>query len=213
MAPAFGELPETEFTMKTEIFIVNGKPVKKTEVPMRVNLETAEVNGQNIVFRKIGGRVRPCLLVWVEEEFAKNYMQMEWADCKADERDERCLKPDGKGGFIRCPDCNKCIECEKYFSYEFDTMNSTSLDNLGVEIPDRTPDFTDSLADKEIMDQVIAGVRMISELAGDILESIRNGNERVSHIAKDIGRANSTVDDNYDKAMAIGREVFMKLMK
>ena len=58
---------------------------------------------------------------------------MEWADVNAEERSERCLIEDGHGGYIMCPECNRCIKCQKVGSFNFDTNRPASLDALYAE--------------------------------------------------------------------------------
>ena len=82
---------------------VNEKGQVLRPVPLRVNAETIEDNKileKKIVYVKIGGRKYPCIIEWVTEEEYRTYMRIEWAEVKAMERADRCLIPDGKGGFI-----------------------------------------------------------------------------------------------------------------
>ena len=85
------------------------------KVPLRVNPETIEENEQVGKVRsvRIGSKHYPCIFVEVSEHDAHQYMQLEWADVKAEERSERCLIEDGHGGYIMCPECNRCAKCEK----------------------------------------------------------------------------------------------------
>ena len=55
---------------------------------------------------RIGSKHYPCIFVEVSEHDAHQYMQLEWADVKAEERSERCLIEDGHGGYIMCPERN-----------------------------------------------------------------------------------------------------------
>lgn len=108
---------------------------KLVKLPLRVNPETIEANGQVGKVRsvRIGSKHYPCIFVEVSEHDAHQYMQLEWADVKAEERSERCLIEDGHGGYIMCPESNKCINCPKVGSFNFDTNRPTSLDALYTE--------------------------------------------------------------------------------
>ena len=60
---------------------------KLVRVPLRVNPETIEENGQVGKVRsvRIGSKHYPCIFVEVSEHDAHQYMQLEWADVKAEE--------------------------------------------------------------------------------------------------------------------------------
>ena len=108
---------------------------KLVTIPLRVNPETIEENGQvgQIRYVKIGAKRYPCIMAKVPKEFAHQYMQIEWAEVKAEERSERCLVEDGHGGYIMCPESNKCAYCEKYGHFDFDNFRPTSLDAMYAE--------------------------------------------------------------------------------
>ena len=84
-------------------------------VPLRVSPETMEankaINEKPIVNVLIGCKKYPCYIEMVTEEEYRTYMRIEWAEIKAQERENRCNIPDGSGGFIKCPECNKCRYC------------------------------------------------------------------------------------------------------
>ena len=64
---------------------------------------------------------------------------MEWADVKAEERENRCLIwKQEVAGFIRCPECNRCCNCGKVRSFDFRTNLPVSMD---AKVDEDAPDY------------------------------------------------------------------------
>lgn len=100
------------------------------DVYMPISAEDARTMGyksSDLVPRRIGIKTVPCLKLQGTPEFAKNYETMLDTEARAELREKRCLVPDGKGGFIRCPECNSCWNCEKQLKDNFTTNKPLSL--------------------------------------------------------------------------------------
>ena len=131
---------------------VNAEGVRERLVPLRVNEETIEENGfkhSELSLVKIGYRRYPCRLEWVPEEWYETYMKMEWADVKDEEREGRCLLPNGKGGYVRCAERNRCYNCKKVGSFDFDSGLPTSVEKLFEDANFDIPDHRDEMDEVE----------------------------------------------------------------
>lgn len=189
----------------------------KVQVPLRINPETVEENGyskKDISYVKIGYKKYPCILTWVSEEEYQAYMRMEWADVKAEERSNRCLIPNGKGGFIMCPECNKCCDCKKMQDFEFDNNHTVSLDALNEEL-DYEPEsaYLDELnveIIKEILENLIEDLDKINPKYGPIFREMYNGNIKPLHIAKALDLPKSSVYDDVPKVRKLAQELYKK---
>lgn len=203
---------------------VNEKGQVLRPVPLRVNAETIEDNKileKKIVYVKIGGRKYPCIIEWVTEEEYRTYMRIEWAEVKAMERADRCLISDGKGGFIMCPECNKCCGCEKVGHWDFDNNHPVHIEALcreedddeGFDIKaDSVNDARDLMAN-EIADQIEAELRKIKPKYAIIFREMFNGNLQANSIAKKNNLSVSTTYEDVPKVMAAAQKIFALLMK
>ena len=203
---------------------VNEKGEVLRRVPLRVNAETIEDNKileKDIVYVRIGGRKYPCIIEWVTEAVYRAYMRMEWADIKAMERADRCLIPDGKGGFIMCPECNKCSCCEKVGQWDFDSNHPVHMEALcreedddeGFDIKaDSVNDARDMMAN-ELADQIEEELRKIKPKYAIIFREMYNGNLQAINIAKNNNLSVSTTYEDIPKVMAAAQKIFALLMK
>lgn len=202
---------------------VNEKGEVLRRVPLRVNAETIEDNKileKDIVYVRIGGRKYPCIIEWVTEAVYRAYMRMEWADIKAMERADRCLIPDGKGGFIMCPECNKCSCCEKVGQWDFDSNHPVHLEALcreedddeGFDIKaDSVNDARDMIAN-ELADQIEEELRKIKPKYAIIFREMYNGNLQAINIAKNNNLSVSTTYEDIPKVMAAAQKIFALLL-
>ena len=189
---------------------------KQVTIPLRVNPETIEENGQagKIRYVKIGYKKHPCILVQVPEEFAHQYMQIEWAEVKAEERSERCLVEDGHGGYIMCPESNKCAYCEKYGHFDFDNFRPTSLDAMYDETEfEPAADHADLFDDTtEVMEMLVQRLTEIKPKYGAIFQELLNGNQRPLRIAEALGLGKSQTYDDVDRVRALAAKLYRKMM-
>lgn len=188
---------------------------KLVTIPLRVNPETIEENGQvgQIRYVKIGAKRYPCIMAKVPEEFAHQYMQIEWAEVKAEERSERCLVEDGRGGYIMCPESNRCSNCEKYGHFDFDTFRPASLDAMYVETEFEPASEPSNLFDdtSEIMDMLVQQLTQIKPKYGAIFQELLNGNQRPLHIAEALGLGKSQTYDDVDRVRALAEKLYLEL--
>lgn len=193
-------------------FNENGEP--EVLLALRVNEETIDVNGQRseVVYVKIGSRRYPCVLEWVPAEGCGGYLRMEQAEVKGADRGLRCLLPDGKGGFIRCPDGKKCSECELAGKFGFGAGHTVSLDGLGENVSGAScmSDFT-VVETQELLEQLIEKLNRKAPKYGKIFLAIYNGIERPSHIARWLNLPQSTTSEDVKKIRKRAPEIYKEL--
>ena len=160
-------------------------------VPLRVNPETIEENGQVGKVRsvRIGAKHYPCIFVEVSEHDAHQYMQLEWADVKAEERSERCLIEDGHGGYIMCPECNRCAQCQKAGQFDFDNNHPASLDAMYAEgeFEPASPKMDRIDETSDVLEMLVEALGKIKPKYAQIFMELYNGNERPLSIARAVG--------------------------
>ena len=188
---------------------------KLVSIPLRVNPETIEENGQagQIRYVKIGAKRYPCIMAKVPEEFAHRYLQQEWAETKAEERSERCLVEDGRSGYIMCPESNKCVCCEKFGHFDFDNFRPASLDAMYAETEyepaaDHAYLFDDAT---EVMEMLVQRLTEIKPKYGAIFQELLNGNQRPLRIAEALGLGKSQTYDDVDRVRALAEKLYLEL--
>lgn len=118
--------------------------------PMPISIEDALAMGykrSDIVYRLIGNRRYSCILVQGTQAQADDYLRAVRAEQKAEDREGRCLISNGKGGYIVCPECNRCCSCPKVGSLDFETNRPLSLEKLmeGDSDEDNTMDVAGNI--------------------------------------------------------------------
>lgn len=108
---------------------------KLVKTPVRINEETLEefkgLHPDITVERtRIGGEWYPCAVHWLPEGAADAFLLEQEREARREQREARCLLPDGTGGFLRCPEQNRCWECERAGRFDFDDLRPVSLDAL-----------------------------------------------------------------------------------
>ena len=186
-------------------------------VKVRVNEETiGEIGNEtaDIRYSKMGAKKVPCKYEWVSKEMYHEIMRAQWAEVKAEERVDRCLLPNGKGGFIMCPECNKCCGCIKVGSMDFDNNHTASLDALMTESeaePFRNHVTLGSdLEDLDFMEWLIEELSKKNKRYGEIFRIMCDGILRPSHIAKITGIPNSTVTKYVPIIQKLAQELYLK---
>lgn len=103
------------------------------DVYMPISRDDAKKMGyksSDIRVRRIGIKNVTCIKTQGTPEFKKWWENTLDTEAIAELREKRCLVSDGKGGFMRCPECNSCEKCEKRLDYEFSTNKPLSLEQL-----------------------------------------------------------------------------------
>ena len=103
------------------------------DVYMPISRDDAKKMGyksSDIRVRRIGIKNVTCIKTQGTPEFKKWWETTLDTEARAELREKRCLVSDGKGVFMRCPECNSCEKCEKRLDYEFSTNKPLSLEQL-----------------------------------------------------------------------------------
>ena len=195
-------------------------------VPLRVNPETIKenrINEKPIVYVRIGRLTYPCIIEMVTEEIYHEYMKIEWADIKAEQRERRCLisDPEKKGGYIMCPECNKCTQCDKVGTWNFDNLHPVHIESLCEEDDDdkafdiKSDVTNDStyLEAEEIADMIAEELHKIKPKYAVIFREMYSGTLKPKQIAVNAGLKVSTTYEDVEKVMAKAQELFSLLVK
>jgi len=92
------------------------KQDKQYQIPMVVTNETIRdfgIKPEDVTWRRIGNRKCRVVMVDATEEEYKAYMEPIWTEIKCEDRDGRCMIKGKNGKLIRCPECNRCEDCER----------------------------------------------------------------------------------------------------
>lgn len=184
---------------------------------LRVGEETIAENGQRseIVYVRIGARRYPCKLIWLPAKQYEICMRVVWADVKAADRELRCLLPNGKGGYIRCPDCNSCYKCDRVGRSDFSTNHPASLDEL-FEDANYEPnasymsDFT-VVETMELLDMLIAELTEKAPEYGRIFLALFNGIEKPREIAEELDLPVKRIYKDVPKVRKLAQEIYQRL--
>ena len=190
--------------MKTQDNHNGNNGTKLVKLPLRVNPETIEENGQVGKVRsvRIGSKHYPCIFVEVSEHDAHQYMQLEWAD-------------DGHGGYIMCPERNKCINCPKVGSFNFDTNRPASLDALYAESEfepaSQQPDQIDETSD--ILAMLVEELGRIKPKYAEIFKELYKGNERPLSIARAVGIGKTQAYTDVPRVRELAEKLYHDMME
>lgn len=167
--------------------------------------------GKEVEYRRIGIKTVSGIVIKGKPEFAKKFATMVDTNARAELRSKRCLVPDGKGGYIRCPGNNSCEYCKKKDDISFSTNIPISLDSTedGSSI-----DVPDEVSVEEIVLQRILLSDLINHLKSmpdkrpyEILSLILEGYS-IQKISNELGLPWSTTKDQYNKIIEIGKDLF-----
>ena len=197
-------------------------------VPILVEPDTDEAFEKDIRLVKIGGMHLPCFYDWIPESYYLTHKRDLESASKREERSQRCLIPNGEGGWIMCPECHRCSECEKWHSFKFDNGHATSIDALqntdsDLEKKSFEPASDSATPEEAFMEKDMAGVweavseTIISRLAdkkpkyGLIFQELLKGVLKPSDIARNAGlKVNRTCED-LPKVQKLAAEILISI--
>lgn len=191
---------------------------RMVKIPLRINPETIEEDGfaGQVRYIKIGFKRWPCVIVQVPESSAKMYLRLEWSDVKCEERSNRCLVPDGRGGFVHCSEKNKCISCEKVRDFGFDSMLPTSLDALIEEADfDLEAPATDESNDDAANEMMSVLIQRLGELCpryADIFREMLDGEDSPFRISKKLNLGKSQTYTDMEQVRKLAQHIYFELL-
>lgn len=168
----------------------------------------------DIVVRRIGIKNKTCIKTQGKPEFAKRYTTMLDSEARAELREKRCLISDGKGGSIRCPECNSCEKCKKRLELEFDTGKPLSLEQLtqaGSE-DDKTFDIAgpseseDDILARIILEDLLSYLGTFEDKRYDVIFQMLYDQCGTKEIADKLGMPWSTAKDAVKKVRQLAQE-------
>lgn len=188
------------------------------DVPMIIETESISYYkklGYKVESYLLGNRRVPCVYVKGTQSFKDDYIRMLDNERKKEDRRNRCLIADGKGGMIMCPECNKCNQCKKRESFDFSRNHDLSYEKLveGDTDEDKTfdvPDPRDEIGDSvflDIIDDLVMVVGSKNKEYGQILEMLLD-QKGTSEVAKELNFPWSTAKDRIKKVQSLAQELF-----
>lgn len=187
------------------------------DVYMPISREDAKAMGyktSDIVVRHIGVKNVTCIKTQGKPEFVEQYNRMLENEQRAEFREKRCLVSDKKGGFIRCPECNRCDKCEKRLEFNFTTNKPVSLEKLtqGDTEEDKTIDIEGRYeSQSDILSQIILEdlIQHLGTFEGkqyDCIFKMLYNQHGTKEIADELGLAWSTAKDAITKVRKLAQE-------
>lgn len=218
----------------------NSTTPRTVKVAVRITPETVDElramyadQEEKITIRmvKIGGWRYPCAIYQLPENEVKGFKRLQQAEAKQEQREARCWLPNGSGGFIRCPEENKCSQCERCKSFNFDSNHPTSYETLqdfygeqeedlylaGEDIPGikdpsiESADPQQEEAYTEIMQVLVDRLTAIRPKYGLVFKELLKGNMQPLNIAKALGLGKSQVYETVPKVQEIAKQLYFEL--
>ena len=180
---------------------------------------------------KIGGWRYPCAIYQLPENEVKGFKRLQQAEAKHEQLEARCWLPNGSGGFIRCPEENKCSQCERCKSFNFDSNHPTSYEALqdfygeqeedlylaGEDVPgmnDQSAETAEPQQEEaytEIMQLLVDRLTAIRPKYGLIFKELLKGNLQPLNIAKALGLGKSQMYETVPKVQELAKKLYFEL--
>lgn len=187
------------------------------DVYMPISRDDAKKMGyksSDICIRRIGIKNVTCIKAQGTSDFKKWWETKLDSEARAELREKRCLVSDGKGGFMRCPECNSCEKCEKRLDYEFSTNKPLSLEQLtqAESDDDKTIDIagpSESEADvltRVMLEDLIEYLGTFEGRRYDTIFQMLYDQCGTQEIADELGVAWSTAKDAVKKVRQLAQE-------
>jgi len=203
---------------ETQEIRVNGAEEEQVLIPMIIDRDSIKEHGMIVGVEKsqirkwrVGNRIVDVVLIPGTKAQYDAVMSSYSVEFKTEDRDKRCEVGNGKGKLIRCPESNKCSQCQYSTSLDKKNFGTLTFSCLSAENEDgEEADFEASTpatygsADIYfgMLNELISRVQEIDPNYGRILQLLSDG---FSHkeIADEIGMGKSTVTDKVTKIKAI----------
>lgn len=182
---------------------------------------------------KIGAWRYPCAIYLLPEDEVKGFKRLQQTEAKQEQREARCWLPDGSGGFIRCPEENKCAQCERCKSFNFDNNHPTSYEALqdfygdqeeelylaGEDMPgmrEPSAEAEEPQQDEaytEIIQILVARLTAIRPKYGLVFRELLKGNMQPLNIAKALGLGKSQIYETVPKVQELAKKLYFELQE
>lgn len=180
---------------------------KKLQIPMIVNDEVIRdfgIKPEDVTWRRIGNRMYRVVMVDATEEVYRAYMGPVWAEIKREDRDGRCMVSGKNGKLIRCPESNRCEDCERFSEVCREENKSASLSFLadkGAE-PAAEGSFEDDIIYETILEDLITMLSEIKPKYGRLFRLLYDGATQ-REMADELGIKQRTVSDDIKKIRSL----------
>lgn len=176
---------------------------KTRQIPMIVTDETIRdfgIDPSTVRWRLVDNRRCRVVMIDVTEDFYKADMASQSAENKRQDREGRCMVEGKNGRPIRCPDSNRCSECERYAEMtraENRPILLSALMDSGIE--PSVDSFEDDVLTEIAKDDFVAKLNAIKPMLGQIF-SLHCDGVTQQQIADELGMKQRTVSDHIQKA-------------
>lgn len=183
------------------------KQDKQYQIPMVVTNETIRdfgIKPEDVTWRRIGNRKCRVVMVDATEEEYKAYMEPIWTEIKCEDRDGQCMIKGKNGKLIRCPECNRCEDCERSSEVCRERNKTASLSFLvdeGAE-PATEGAFEDGIIYETILEDLIAMLNEVKPKYGRIFRLLYDGATQ-QEMADELGIKQRTVSDDIKKIRSL----------
>lgn len=183
------------------------KQDKQSQIPMVVTDEVIRdfgIKPEDVTWRRIGNRRCRVVMVDATEAEYRAYMSPIWAEIKREDRDGRCMVKGKNGRLIRCPESNRCEDCEHFSEVSRERNKPASLSVLmeeGAE-PAAEGSFEDDVIYETILEDLIAMLTEIKPKYGRIFRLLYDGATQ-REMADELGIKQRTVSDDIKKIRSL----------
>lgn len=180
---------------------------KPFQIPMMVTDEVIRdfgIKPEDVTWRRIGNRKCRVVMVDATQEEYRAYMAPIWAEIKREDRDGRCMVKGKNGRLIRCPESNRCEQCEHLSEASRERNKTASLSVLmdeGAE-PIAEGSFEDDVIYETILEDLIAMLSEIKPKYGRIFRLLYDGATQ-QEMADELGIKQRTVSDDIKKIRSL----------
>ena len=176
-----------------------------------------DMKPSDLEWGRFGPMLYPCRVAYGTEEEKAAIEGFYDNAFRKDRREKRCLLPDGRGGFIRCPESNSCSRCQKKDEFDFTTNRPLSLDQMvcgdseeAFDIPDVDLSI-EAVVDVIVLNSLLEYLADVEPVYADIFRRLCD-RDTVSAISRELNIARSTVDDMVKRIRKLAIE-FLKITK
>lgn len=190
---------------------------KKFQIPMVVTDEVIRdfgIKQEDVTWRRIGNRKCRVIMVDATEEEYRAYMAPIWAEIKREDRDGRCMVKGKNGRLIRCPESNRCEECNHFSEASRERNKPASLSvlmNEGAE-PIAEGSFEEDIIYETILEDLISMLSEIKPKYGRIFRLLYDGATQ-QEMADELGIKQRTVSDDIKKIRSLVQPLVKDIFK
>ena len=182
------------------------KQDKQYQIPMVVTDEIIRdfgIKQEDVTWRRIGNRKCRVVMIDATETEYRAYMTPIWAETKREDRDGRCMVKGKNGKLIRCPESNRCEECERFLEVCRERNKPASLSFLVDEGAEPVAKgFEEDIIYETLLEDLITMLSEIKPKYGRIFRLLYDGATQ-QEMADELGLKQRTVSDDIKKIRSL----------